>query len=65
MKVPIKNWWFQFPFRITEATIVAYGGTAEIKGKTYEVVYATWGSAEPNDTENQYVIYMDPATKHP
>ena len=63
MKVPIKNWWFQFPFRISEAPIVGYGGTAEIKGKTYEVIYATWGAAEPNDQVDQYVIYMDPVTK--
>ncbi len=63
MKVPVKNWWFQFPFRISEAEFIGHAGTADIGGKTYELVYATWGSAEPNDTHDQYVIYIDPTSK--
>ncbi len=63
VKVPVKNWWFQFPFRISEAEFIGHGGTAEVGGKTYELVYATWGSAEPNETYDQYVIYIDPTSK--
>ena len=62
-KVIIKNWWFQFPFRITEATVVAYAGQEEVGGTTYDRVYATWGSAEPNDTWDQYLLYLHPDTK--
>ncbi len=62
-KMSIKNWWFQFPFRISEATVVADAGPGEVKGKKYNRVFATWESAEPNPTFDQYVIYIDPATK--
>ncbi len=63
-KVAIKNWWFQFPFRISEATVVADAGPAELKGKDYSRVFATWESAEPNPTFDQYVVYIDPGTRH-
>ena len=61
-KVKVKNWWFQFPFRIGEADIIADAGEEEVDGKRYRRLFATWESAEPNPTFDQYLLYLDPAT---
>lgn len=63
-KLIYKNYWFQFPFRIDEAPIIAYAGEAILEGKTYHLIYATWGSETPNANYDQYVLYLDKETKH-
>ena len=62
-KLIYKNYWFQFPFRMSEAPIIAYAGERTIKGKVYDLVYATWGSEKPNKQYDQYILYLDPQTK--
>ncbi|MFK7924318.1 MAG: hypothetical protein AB8H47_20340, partial [Bacteroidia bacterium] len=47
-KLLFKNYWFQFPFRIGEAEIIAFSGTREVDGKQYETVFASWGSEDAN-----------------
>ncbi|MEM6316305.1 MAG: hypothetical protein AAF960_01470 [Bacteroidota bacterium] len=63
-KLIYKNYWFQFPFRIDEAPIIAYAGESIVDGKTYDLLYATWGSESPNAKYDQYVLYLDKETKH-
>ncbi len=62
-KLIYKNYWFQFPFRISEAPIIAYAGEDKVDGETYDLLYATWGSETPNREYDQYVLYVDKATK--
>ncbi len=62
-KVLIKNWWFQFAFRITEADFIGYAGDENVRGINYQRVYATWGSEEPNETYDQYLLYIHPESK--
>ena len=62
-KLIYKNYWFQFPFRISEAPIIAYAGESTIKGKTYDLLYVTWGSEAANREYDQYVLYLDKETK--
>lgn len=62
-KLLFKNYWFQFPFRIGEAEIIAFSGTREVNGKQYETVFATWGSEAANRDFDQFVLYLDPETK--
>ncbi|MEO1435047.1 MAG: hypothetical protein AAFV80_05880, partial [Bacteroidota bacterium] len=59
-----KNYWFQFPFRISEATYIAYAGETEFKGQAYDLLYATWGSEGPNTTYDQYVLYLNKETHY-
>lgn len=61
-KLLFKNYWFQFPFRIGEADIISYAGQATIGDKTYELVFASWGSAEANSNFDQFVLYLNPDT---
>ena len=62
-KLIYKNYWFQFPFRISEAPIIAYAGESTVKGETYDLLYATWGSEAPNREYDQYVLYLDKETR--
>lgn len=62
-KLIYKNYWFQFPFRISEAPIIAYAGESTVKGKTYDLLYATWGSEFANEEYDQYVLYLDKETR--
>ena len=62
-KLIYKNYWFQFPFRINEAPIIAYAGEGTVDGETYDLLYATWGSEAPNRQYDQYILYLDKETK--
>lgn len=62
-KLIYKNYWFQFPFRIGEAPIISYAGEAEVEGKTYDLLYATWGSVDANREYDQFVLYVDKKTR--
>lgn len=62
-KLIYKNYWFQFPFRISEAPIIAYAGEGTVNGQTYDLLYATWGSEAPNRQYDQYVLYLNQDTK--
>ncbi|MEL6255459.1 MAG: hypothetical protein AAFR87_25870 [Bacteroidota bacterium] len=63
-KMIFKNYWFQFPFRIGEAPIIAYAGEAKVHDETYDLLYITWGSEAPNRTYDQYVLYLDKETHY-
>ena len=62
-KMTNSNYWFQFPFRISEAPIIAYAGESTVKGTTYDLLYATWGSEAANREYDQYVLYLNQDTK--
>ena len=61
-KQDYKSYWFQFPFKIREAEIIAYAGKREIEGVNYDIVYATWHSAGPNSKYDQFMLYLHPET---
>jgi len=55
--VPTLVYFLELPFRLPEATVVDYGGEAEVDGAPCDVVYATWSSYGPVDAVDQYVAY--------
>ena len=48
--------------RIREAQIISYGGEETINGKTYNVLYATWGAEAANTDYDQFLLYLDQST---
>ena len=62
-KLIYKNYWFQFPFRVSEAPIIAYAGEGVVKEETYDLLYITWGSEVANSDFDQYVLYLDKETR--
>ncbi|MBL4653424.1 MAG: hypothetical protein JKY53_11285 [Flavobacteriales bacterium] len=61
-KIEFKSYWFQFPFRISEAEFVSYAGETTIDGVDYELVYATWGSEKANKQYDQFILYLNKKT---
>ena len=62
-KLIYKNYWFQFPYRISEAPIIAYGDKSTINGIQYDILFTTWGSEKANWQFDQYVMYVHPKTR--
>lgn len=58
-KIIFKNYWFQFPFKIQEASIIAYAGNAIKNGQKYNLVFATWESLEANKRYDQFLLYIN------
>ncbi len=61
--LPTMQYFFEAPFRLLEADVVFYAGTKSYLGSSYEVVYLTWESVEPNEQVDQYVAWIEPNTK--
>jgi hypothetical protein len=51
------------PNRLLNAPILRYGGTKNMYGKEYDLVYATWESQEPNKRYDQWLVYINKETK--
>ena len=60
--LPTTQYFFELPFRIKSAEIVVDAGSASWEGKDYDRVFATWGSAEPQEELDQYLLWIDPDT---
>lgn len=61
--LPTVQYFFEAAFRLHEGQYVAYAGTRELHGKTYDLVYITWGSVEPSREIDQYVAWIEQDTK--
>jgi len=57
--LPTIQYFMELPFRIVEADVVEYAGARSHAGHTYDLVYATWGTAEPQDDIDQYVLWIN------
>jgi len=60
--VPTVAYFVVMPWRIGEATTVAYTGDRTIGGREHAVVFATWGNPEPTDGVDHYIVYIDKET---
>ncbi|MEM7036812.1 MAG: hypothetical protein AAF570_07530 [Bacteroidota bacterium] len=60
--VPTYQYFAMFPAKIPDATYVRYAGKKTVKGKEYEVVFASWNTDAPQKKIDQYLIYLDAAT---
>ncbi len=57
--LPTNAYFFEAPFRLGEANVMAHMGTAHIDGQTLDMVFLTWGQAEPQSNVDQYVAFID------
>ncbi len=60
--LPTLQYFLELPFRISDASIVDYGGQIQIRDTLYDVVYATWESYPPNPHVDQYMVYINRQT---
>ncbi|MEZ4458170.1 MAG: hypothetical protein R3E66_00295 [bacterium] len=57
--LPTNAYFFQAPFRLREATVVAHAGTARVDGRLLDIVFLSWNTAAPQSDVDQYVAYID------
>ena len=60
--LPTMQYFFDAPFRLREADVVAALDPAPVKGVPYERVFLSWGKAEPQADVDQYIAWIDPST---
>jgi len=53
------GYFLQAPLRLHEATTVYFQGQEEVDGTAYDVVFASWGGAKPQDDVDQYLVWLD------
>ncbi len=61
--VPTYQYFIELPARIQNATIISYAGEQAFNEQTYDLVYATWKSQEPQKDIDQYMVWINKKTK--
>ncbi len=61
--LPTMQYFLELPARLATVPILAYMDERTFDGQTYDVLYCTWGSAEPNKQHDQYLLYINRATR--
>jgi hypothetical protein len=56
--LPTVEYFLEMPFRIGEAGIVEHAGQRTLGEHSYDLVYVTWGRAEPQRHIDQYVLWI-------
>lgn len=52
----------EFPFEMGSADILEHIGEKELKGNSYDLIFATWEKLEPNMEYDQYIIWINKKT---
>ena len=60
--LPTTEYFIELPLRMQEATVVGYTGEMTHGGRRYDLVFVSWGSAEPQKTVDQYLLWIDHET---
>ena len=61
--LPTYQYFIELPARIQNATIISYAGEQTFKGQTYDLIYTTWKSQEPQKDVDQYMVWINQKTK--
>lgn len=61
--LPTYQYFMYMPFYLTEAQLITYAGERKLHGRSYDLVFATWGKYEPNKKMDQYLIWINKQNK--
>ncbi len=61
--LPAIQYFFELPLRLHNAPFLKYAGTATVEGKKYDLVFATWQELAPHKEHDQYLLYINKATR--
>ena len=56
--LPSYRFFLFLPFHLSEAELITYAGTKDIRGERYDLVYATWGKWSPQSDVDQYLVWI-------
>lgn len=57
------HYFFELLDRLKKVDLIAYGGTKEFNGKTYDLVFVTWGKLKTHGKHDQYMLWINKETK--
>lgn len=57
--LPTLQYFDELAFRLADAEIVRWAGSAEEAGRRYERVFVTWGDVAPHSEHDQYDVWLD------
>ncbi|MFK8044838.1 MAG: hypothetical protein AB8B72_05045, partial [Crocinitomicaceae bacterium] len=56
------QYFFELLNRLRLAPIICYAGEQEFNGNNYDLVFCTWGEAEPHQDHDQYLLWINQET---
>ncbi len=59
----IYHYFLELPYRLQKAPIKRYYGQKKHKNQQYDLIFASWGSEMANKEHDQYIIWINQATK--
>lgn len=60
--LPTQVYFYEFPFRIRDAGVYAYGGSTKIEGRNYDRLMMSWNTLDPQRELDQYLLYINRET---
>lgn len=61
--LPTMQYFMELPARLATAPIIAFLEERTFNGQVYDVLFCTWGSPEPDARYDQYLLYINRASK--
>ena len=61
--LPSYRFFIFLTFLLSEAELITYAGTEELRGNSYDLVLATWEKWTPHKNADQYLIWINRETK--
>jgi len=61
--IPTYRYFMFMPFYLMDAKLIAYAGQRTLRGKTFDLVFATWGTYAPQKKVDQYLLWIERSTK--
>lgn len=61
--LPTLQYFMEAPWRLHEATVVSWVGERQVEGRSYDLVFLSWGSDAPQALVDQYVAWVDRDTR--
>lgn len=61
--LPALQYFNELPFRLLRADYIAHAGTRRYRGKTYDLVLATWGNTGLHPEHDPYLLWINRGTK--
>lgn len=61
--LPTMQYFVEAPFRLLDADLITYAGENTSMGQNYDLVFVSWGKAEPQKKIDQYIVWINKSTK--
>ena len=59
--LPTYQYFIEIPLRVFEANVISYAGERKMNGRTFDLVFATWKTGNPQKDIDQYILWIDQA----